>query len=87
MSEHKMNFDPSNPRDVTDKMYQETSSDDCKFSFGNDRIFRTMIDLFGAGADTTSSVLQFAVWHMALNPYIQNKVISNFMYVSYLSWG
>ena len=76
VNQHKLTFDPQSPRDVTDKLYQETTSSAGKnqFSFGDDRVFRTMIDLFGAGSDTTSTVLQFAIWHMALNPKVQIKV-------------
>ncbi|XP_022095076.1 cytochrome P450 2U1-like [Acanthaster planci] len=79
VTHHKETFDPSHHRDLTDKLIQETSNKDSIFSFGGDRIFRTLMDMFAAGADTTSSVLQFALWHMALYPKIQQKVRSEIL--------
>ncbi|XP_038051181.1 cytochrome P450 2J6-like [Patiria miniata] len=79
VAQHKATFDPDHHRDVTDKLIQETSNEDSLFSFGDDRIYRTLIDMFGAGADTTSSVLQFALWHMALKPNVQKKVRSEIL--------
>ncbi|XP_033637825.1 cytochrome P450 2J3-like [Asterias rubens] len=71
---HVKTFDPGNPRDVVDKLLRVIAGNDSPFSFGADRVYRTMMDMFGASVDTTASSLQFAVLHMALNPEVQKKV-------------
>ncbi|XP_022095050.1 cytochrome P450 2A10-like isoform X2 [Acanthaster planci] len=81
VAQHVATLDSCHSRDLTDKLIQATSKDDSQFSFGSDRIFRTLMDLLGAGADTTSSTLQFAIWNMAANPTVQEKVHSEILEV------
>ena len=79
ISQHKETKDSETPRDFIDcylnKMEETT---DTTSSFYRDRgegnIQRTTMDLFGAGSETTSSILSFAVLYMIRFPQIQEKV-------------
>ena len=76
---HRDSLDGEAPRDFIDcylnKMDETTDTNSSFYSGrGEGNIQRTTMDLFGAGSETTSSILSFAINYMTRFPRIQEKV-------------
>ncbi|XP_056631073.1 methyl farnesoate epoxidase-like [Diorhabda sublineata] len=74
ISEHRKTFiDVQQPRDLIDAFLQkiDVKSDP---TFTDDQLMSLCLDLFMAGAETTSNTLGFAILTMVLYPDIQKKV-------------
>ncbi|XP_049911350.1 cytochrome P450 2J2-like [Epinephelus moara] len=72
---HKLDLDPSNPRDYIDTFLIEekhTRNSDLGFTEGN--LVLCCLDLFLAGSETTSKTLQWGLIYLIKNPHIQDKV-------------
>ena len=79
VEDHERTFDPENIRDFLDIMLLETknsSNPDSCFSpkLGIATIANSMIDLFMAGMETTSSSLIYVFLHLLHHPDVQKKV-------------
>ncbi|NXX42216.1 CP2DE protein, partial [Tricholaema leucomelas] len=75
IAKHMETWDPDNTRDFTDVFLKEMKGKDAEengFSYDNLRLVTA--DLFGAGSETTSTTLRWAVLYMLLHPEIQSKV-------------
>jgi cytochrome P450 len=75
---HKKTFDPNNPRDLIDvylKEIQNTTDPNSSFlkEEGEKEMLVVLLDLFGAGGDTTSTSLCWAILYLITNPEIQKK--------------
>ena len=73
IEEHKANLDVKNeePRDFVEAFLIERNK---KPEFGGDRqLQESLLDLFLAGAETTSTTLKWGVLFMALNKDVQEK--------------
>jgi len=76
---HMDSFDEDHQRDFIDcyiKKMKETSDEKSSFykGHGEGNIQRTVIDLFGAGSETTSSVLTFAFNYLTRFPHMQKTI-------------
>jgi len=76
---HMDTFDEDHQRDFIDcyiKKMKETSDEKSSFykGHGEGNIQRTVIDLFGAGSETTSSVLTFAFNYLTRYPDMQKTI-------------
>jgi len=79
IKEHEESIDPNEPRDFTDKVLIEIRKTTDKTSsfygdVGREYLANTMLDLFIAGSETTSTSLTWAVLLMTRHPDIQAKV-------------
>ncbi|XP_073679627.1 cytochrome P450 2J4-like [Garra rufa] len=74
---HKEERDPSNPRDYIDCYLDEIEKcKDSEAEFTEDNLMYCVVDLFGAGTETTSNTLRWALLFMAKYPDVQEKVQS-----------
>ncbi|XP_004622012.2 cytochrome P450 2C19-like isoform X1 [Sorex araneus] len=75
VAEHKASLDIDNPRDFIDcfliKMEQEKQSQEQIFTLGN--LVITMVDLFGAGTESTSTTLRYALLLLLKHPDVTAK--------------
>ncbi|KAK5870167.1 hypothetical protein PBY51_024823 [Eleginops maclovinus] len=73
---HKQNWDPSDPRDYIDCFLNEiqTVKGQAGNSFDEENLLMSVLDLFVAGSETTSTTLRWAFLYMAKYPEIQAKV-------------
>jgi len=79
ITDHIDNYDGESERDFIDcyiKKMQGTTDKSSSFykKTGEANIQRTIMDLFGAGSETTSQILTFAVNYMIRFPEIQKKI-------------
>merc|ERR1711936_959190 len=79
IKKHMDTFDEDHQRDFIDcyiKKMKETSDKKSSFYKGNGEgnIQRTLMDLFGAGSETTSSVLTFAFNYLTRYPDMQKTI-------------
>ncbi|XP_062250673.1 cytochrome P450 2J6-like [Platichthys flesus] len=74
LEEHKQNWDPSDQRDYIDCYLNEMNKAQADDSFDEENLVMSILDLFVAGSETTSSTLLWAFLYMANNPEIQEKV-------------
>ncbi|KAI0213485.1 Steroid 17-alpha-hydroxylase/17,20 lyase [Lamellibrachia satsuma] len=77
--ECKDNFDPSDPKSITDCLLQtqkeaEEEEKEMKDVLTDTHIMMTTMDLFGAGIDTVTTMLIQFVAYMIQNPDIQERV-------------
>ncbi|XP_040895827.1 cytochrome P450 2J4-like [Toxotes jaculatrix] len=75
VQEHRENFDPSSPRDYIDSFLLEMGEKEDKDSgFDLQNLSVCALDLFGAGTETTTTTLHWALLYMIYYPHIQEKV-------------
>jgi cytochrome P450 len=90
VEEHESTIDYNEPRDFIDKVLIEIhSSTDPQSSFygeqGRIGLVNTLLDLFIAGSETTSTTLTWAVLYMAREQEIQAKVqVENFSLIFFM---
>ncbi|KAM9763024.1 cytochrome P450 2J6-like isoform 1-T1 [Menidia menidia] len=72
---HKLDLDPSNPRDYIDKfLVEEKHNRNRDVGFEEENLVLCCLDLFLAGSETTSKTLQWGLIYLIKNPLIQDKV-------------
>ncbi|XP_056379799.1 cytochrome P450 2D17-like [Hyla sarda] len=76
VSEHKKTWNPNDIRDFIDAylVEMEKVKDDSSSSMNEENLLMTTYDLFGAGTETTSTTLRWALLYMILYPDVQSKV-------------
>ncbi|XP_019936176.2 cytochrome P450 2J6-like [Paralichthys olivaceus] len=74
VKKHKQNWDPSDQRDYIDCYLNEMNKGQPDNRFVEDNLVMSILDLFVAGSETTSSTLRWALLYMADNPEIQETV-------------
>ncbi|NWX41370.1 CP2DH protein, partial [Steatornis caripensis] len=76
IDKHMETWNPAYTRDFTDAFLKEMkkgkAAEESGFNYNNLRLVTA--DLFGAGSETTSTTLRWAVLYMLLHPEIQSKV-------------
>ena len=73
LKQHKETFDEDNPRDFVDVYLNEMKSNP-DVTFTEEELLVNAFDLFGAGSETTSTTLAWAVCYMIINPDIQSRL-------------
>ncbi|KAG7228949.1 hypothetical protein INR49_008727 [Caranx melampygus] len=72
---HKLDLDPSNPRDYIDTfLIEEKNMGQREQGFEDRNLVLCCLDLFLAGSETTSKTLQWGLIYLIKNPHIQDKV-------------
>ncbi|KAJ4943250.1 hypothetical protein JOQ06_005754 [Pogonophryne albipinna] len=72
---HKLDLDPSNPRDYIDSfLIEEKHNRNSELCFDDDNLVLCCLDLFLAGSETTSKTLQWGLIYLINNAQIQDKV-------------
>uniref|UniRef100_A0A3B4B3G7 Uncharacterized protein n=1 Tax=Periophthalmus magnuspinnatus TaxID=409849 RepID=A0A3B4B3G7_9GOBI len=71
---HKLDLDPSSPRDYIDIFLLEAKNGNEELGFSETNLVLCCLDLFLAGTETTSKTLQWGLIHLINNPHIQEKV-------------
>ncbi|XP_039286678.1 methyl farnesoate epoxidase isoform X1 [Nilaparvata lugens] len=75
IDEHRINLDPENINDVIDayllEIQQRNSEND--FSFTEDQLIVTLMDLFMAGSDSTTNTISFLVEMLTQHPDVQQR--------------
>ena len=85
VEEHESTIDFNSPRDYIDKFLVEmrTTVDPASSFYGSEarlHLVNSLLDLFGAGSETTSTTLTWAVLYMAREPGVQDTVQGRFFY-------
>ncbi|XP_072046254.1 cytochrome P450 2U1-like [Amphiura filiformis] len=77
IEEHKNTFDRSDMRDIID-MYldemQRQKEEGASIVFNERSMWRSILDLFGAGSDTSSNTLLWGLLFICYDPLIQSKI-------------
>ncbi|XP_049832281.1 methyl farnesoate epoxidase-like [Schistocerca gregaria] len=71
--QHRETLDVDNPRDFIDVYLREMDASKDP-TFTEDGLVATVFDLFGAGAESVSNTLAFAVMYLVLHPDVQQKL-------------
>uniref|UniRef100_A0A8C5FVR7 Uncharacterized protein n=1 Tax=Gadus morhua TaxID=8049 RepID=A0A8C5FVR7_GADMO len=75
IKEHRVDHDPSSPRDYIDCFLTEMDkNEDSKSAFDIENLCVCTLDLFAAGTETTSTTLHWGLLFMSYYPDIQKKV-------------
>ncbi|KAH0624271.1 hypothetical protein JD844_007957 [Phrynosoma platyrhinos] len=76
IKDHKMIRDPADPQDFIDYYLEqiEKSNDDINSTFDEDNLNHIITDFLGAGSETTSKTLVWALLYMVAYPDIHEKV-------------
>ena len=79
IKEHRDTFDNENIRDLTDafiKATEEAEDEDSKVKklITEEHMMMSIVDVFGAGFDTTSTTLQWAIAYLAKYPHVQQRL-------------
>ncbi|MCP6565015.1 cytochrome P450, partial [Klebsiella pneumoniae] len=76
IKQHQESLDASNPRDFIDyyliRRRQEKDSQQLEFTL--EHLAITVVDLFGAGTETTSTTLRYALLLLLKHPHVTAKV-------------
>uniref|UniRef100_A0A673ABA9 Cytochrome P450 2J2-like n=1 Tax=Sphaeramia orbicularis TaxID=375764 RepID=A0A673ABA9_9TELE len=72
VKDHKQKWDPSDLRDYIDYNLNEIQTDDS--TFDEECLIMSVLDLFAAGSETTSTTLRWALLFMVKYPEIQERV-------------
>uniref|UniRef100_A0A3Q1C4G0 Cytochrome P450, family 2, subfamily N, polypeptide 13 n=1 Tax=Amphiprion ocellaris TaxID=80972 RepID=A0A3Q1C4G0_AMPOC len=71
---HKLELDPSNPRDYIDNfLIEEKHNRNSEEGFDEGNLALCCLDLFLAGSETTSKTLQWGLIYLIQNPHIQGR--------------
>ncbi len=92
VAEHETTLDPNDPRDFIDTVLIEIRhTTDPASSFygekGRVNLVATMLDLFVAGSETTSTTLTWAVLYMARESAVQDRVQGHGVHVHCATLG
>ncbi|XP_071751795.1 cytochrome P450 2J2-like [Centroberyx gerrardi] len=72
---HKLDLDPSNPRDYIDTfLIEEKHKGNRELGFYEGNLVLCCLDLFLAGTETTSKTLQWGLIYLIKHPRVQDKV-------------
>lgn len=71
IEEHESTFDEHEPRDLIDSYLVEIKKG--RPGFNKEQLVISIVDLFAAGSETSSTTLRWAVLFLILNPEIQKK--------------
>ncbi|XP_062308202.1 cytochrome P450 2J4-like [Osmerus eperlanus] len=75
VEKHREDKNPSDPRDYIDCYLNEIEKNkDESAGFTEENLLFCVVDLFGAGTETTSTTLRWAILYMTKYPEIQDKV-------------
>ncbi|XP_017574177.1 cytochrome P450 2J6 [Pygocentrus nattereri] len=75
IQKHKQDRNPDNPRDYIDCYLEEIETcKDSQAEFTEENLVWCVVDLFGAGTETTFNTLRWAMLYMAKYPSVQEKV-------------
>lgn len=81
IEEHRRTLDEPNPRDLIDLYLMEMQkSEEDKYETGYldtffvDQLLRLIVDLFGAGTETSSTTIRWAILYMIHHPDVQKKI-------------
>nr|XP_002129611.2 cytochrome P450 2C42-like isoform X2 [Ciona intestinalis] len=74
IKQHRQNLDPENPRDYIDCYLNELNQMNDQSELSELGLEMSIMDLFQAGTETTSTTLRWAILYLANNPHIQEKV-------------
>eukprot|EP00092_Neocalanus_flemingeri_P005823 GFUD01006267.1.p1 GENE.GFUD01006267.1~~GFUD01006267.1.p1 ORF type:complete len:485 (-),score=98.81 GFUD01006267.1:202-1656(-) len=71
IEEHESTFDEQEPRDLIDNYLIEIKKG--RPDFNKKQLVISIVDLFAAGSETSSSTLRWAILYLVLNPEVQEK--------------
>lgn len=74
LKQHKDTFDPNNPRDFIDECFIEQMKNGTDKLYTDKMLEYMVVDVFGAGMETTSMMLAFALIALANRPHIRKKI-------------
>jgi cytochrome P450 len=76
IDEHIKTRDPLNPRDFLDDFLHEMEKEknNANTTFFRDQLVTLVLDIFNAGAESTSNTIAFGLLYMILYPDVQEKV-------------
>ncbi|XP_039629110.1 cytochrome P450 1A1 [Polypterus senegalus] len=78
VKDHYHTFDKNNIRDITDSLIEHCQDkkvdENSNIQISDDKIISIVNDLFGAGFDTVTSSLSWALLYLSLYPEIQKKI-------------
>ncbi|RUS78009.1 hypothetical protein EGW08_014226, partial [Elysia chlorotica] len=73
LTDHKETYDPDNIRDFVDLVLQMRATSTDGRHFNDQNLARAIVDLFGAGSETTAATLQFLLYYMANHSDVQAR--------------
>ncbi|GFS19424.1 cytochrome P450 2J6 [Elysia marginata] len=73
LADHTDSYDPDNIRDFVDLVLQMRATTAQGRHFNDQNLARAIVDLFGAGSETTAATLQFLLFYMANYQEVQAR--------------